>query len=112
MGDSRRVRTCYRIGTVPVTVTGRVIRCELGVARRHLVQRRNGTQLVVRRFVVALFRVQHRNLLADALFHLTDAVRARRVAGDHTARTTIRLIVAAQRQSPDAPVEIVRTLAL
>jgi len=96
-----------------VAVAGRVVRAELRVARRYLVQGRNGTQLVVRRFVVALFRVQHRSLLADALFHLADAVRARQVDGRYTATGVGgRQVVAAQRQSPDAPVEIVRTFAL
>jgi len=96
-----------------VAVAGRVVRAELRVARRYLVQWRDGTQLVVRRLVVALFRVQHRSLLADALLHLTDAVCARQVDGRDTATGVGgRQVVAAQRQSPDAPVEIVRTLTL
>lgn len=105
MRHSRRVRTRYRVGTIAVAAAS--VGHELCVARGYLVQRRHGTQLVVRRFVVGFFRaLQPWRLLADALLHLRDA---RRVQGPLHGSGAV---VTAQRQPSNAPVEIVRALAL
>lgn len=86
---------------------GRVGRHELQrVARGYFVQRRHGAQLVVRRLVVGFLRVRHGRLFAHALLHLRNAHRV------HRALRAAGRVVAAQRQSPHAPVEIVRALAL
>lgn len=79
---------------------------KLYVAPGHLIQGRHGAQLVVRRLVVCLLRVQHGSLFADALLHQRDS------GGGHCSVLVAAGVVAAQWQPPDAPVEVVRALAL
>lgn len=121
----RRVGTRYRVGAIAVMAAGvRVAvvhaRSESRIACGHFVQGRYGTQLVVRRLVVVgLLRPRLGRLLVHALHrHLGRVGRTHavyRAVGMRLCRvgyTAAGVVVAAQRQSPHTPVEVVRTFAL